>query len=484
MLSGKEFTKGNGTVLLHPYFRILTDDQIYDLHLAALEILGRTGVAVKNSEARELLGDAGAFIDGERVRFPSFLIEDAIQSAPKRITIADRNGERKVYLEDKKTYFGSVSACPSYLDPYTSKARDFLRKDLPYSIAISDYLPNISLIGMGTVVTDVPIQISGRVVFKEILKNSVKPIFFEALDVQSLRDCIEMASIISGGIERLRQTPFIIHYSEQISPLTHTEEGLGKLLLCADLRIPLIYTPMPMLGQSAPMTFAGILAQNIAEVLSGLVISQLRCKGTPFIFGGIPSILDMRTTLYSFGAAELNLLCAALTEMSHYYGLPMYGTAGCSDSKHMDEQTAVEVGISCLMASLSGANLVHDVGLLGGATIVSPQAIVLANEVIDMIFHILRRIEVNDETLALDLIDRIGPGGTFIAEDHTLAHFRDCWYSDIFDRGTYDQWVRSGSSRLSDRINQKVLKILNEHRPEPLPDKILKELDTMERSWK
>ena len=469
--------------LMRPHFRILTDDQIEELHHAALEILERTGVAVNHAEARELLGSSGARIDKSNVRIPSCLVEEAIRSAPKRITIADRNGQRRIFLEGKNVYFGSTVASPNYIDPYTRLVRRFTRSDLEKTIAVSDHLANIRLIGMGTFISDVPIRLSGKVVFKEILKNSTKPIFFEALSLEDLKDCIEMATLVSGGPESLKRDPFIIHYSEQISPLIHTEEGVDKLLLCADCEIPLIYTPMPMLGQSAPATFAGILAQNTAEVLSGLVISQLRRKGAPFIFGGIPSILDMKTTLNSYGAAELDLLCAALTEVSHYYGLPMFGTAGCSDAKVVDEQTAVEVSISCLMSSLSGANLVHDVGLIGGGLTVSLETTVLADEVIEMIKHILRGIDINSETLALDLIDRVGPGGSFIAEDHTYRHFRECWYSDLFDRGTYERWETQGRMRLSDRINRRVIEILEQHESQPLPDKTASELDAMEESW-
>ena len=466
-----------------PVFRILTPDQCDELHRAALEILERTGVNVFHGEALELLGKAGAVVDGTTVKIPSSLVEESLRSAPKRIVLSDRNGENRLFLEGRNVYFSPVVTNQLYHDPYTRKIRESTRKDLSSSITVADYLSNMDILGMGTIVTDVPGRISGRVVFKEILKHSPKPFYFEALDPESLKACIEMASVVRGGTGSLRKNPYVIHYAEPISPLTLPEESVENLFICADCGVPVIYIPMPMAGQSAPATFAGTLAQNSAESLSGLVITQLKREGTPFLFGGIPSILDMKTGLYSYGAAELNLLVASMAEMSQYYGLPMFGTAGCTDSKTIDEHTAVEFSMSCLMSALSGANLVHDVGLMAGGMMVSPESFVLADEIIEMIRHMLKPIDINSETLALDLIDRVGPGGTFLAEEHTLHHFKECWYSDLFDRGTFDNWVSKGSQPLSDRINQKALEILENHKPEPLPDRTVKKLDDMEKSW-
>jgi trimethylamine--corrinoid protein Co-methyltransferase len=457
---------------------------MYDLHLAALDILERTGVAVLHGEARNLLSDAGAVVEEQRVRIPSHLVEDAIRSAPKRITVADRSGEKRLFVDMRNVYFSPVVANSRYYDPRNRKIRPFVRRDLPETITVADHLKNMDLQGMGTIVTDLPGRISGRVVFKEILIHSTKPIYFEALNVASLKSCIEMAAVVRGGMDELRKNPYIIHYSEPVSPLNLTEEGVSKILMCADYGIPVIYIPMPMLGQSAPATFAGILAQNIAEVFAGLVIVQLRQRGAAFMFGGIPSMLDMKTALYSYGAAELNLLCAALTEISHYYSLPMFGTAGCSDAKITDEQAAVELSMSILMSALSGANLVHDIGLIGGGLTVSSEAFVLCDEIIQMVDHMLRPIEINMDTLALDLIDQVGPGGSFIETEHTLHHFRQCWYSELFDRGTYNEWEKAGSMTLSDRLNKKVLHILEHYQAEPLLKEMIDELDAIEKSWR
>ena len=466
-----------------PSFQVLTPDQCDDLHRAALEILERTGVHVFHEEARQMLREAGAAVDGDSVRIPAFLVEESLRAAPKRIVVSDRNRENRLYLEGRNVYFSPPLADQLYLDPHTGETREFVRDDLPAIVKVADHLPNMDLLGMGTIITDVPGHLSGRVVFKEILKNSVKPFYFEALDSASLTACIEMACAVRGGADELRKDPYVIHYCEPISPLTLPQESVENLLICADHGVPVIYIPLPMVGQSAPATLAGTLAQNTAESLSGLVITQLRRRGTPFVFGGIPSVLDMRTSLYSYGAVELNLLVASLSEMSLYYGLPMFGTAGCSDSCTIDEQTAVEYSMSCLMSALSGANLVHDIGILAGGMAISPEALVLADEIIEMIRHMLRPIDINSESLALDLIHEVGPGGTFLAEEHTLRHFRECWYSDLFYRGTFKDWESKGSKRLADRINEKAVEILESYEPEALPESTLAKLDDLEDSW-
>ena len=464
-------TKSNFAANVTPHFSVLSNDQIYEIHLATLEVLERTGVQIPEQEAVDLLSGAGARVsDGNRVRIPSYLVEDALRSAPERITLANRDGERTVFLEGNKVYFGTGSDCPNLLDPYTGERRRFRKEDVEEAARLCDYLPNIDFVMSLGLVSDVPTATSDRHQFEAMLVNTKKPIVFTAHDVEGMSDMIEMAAIAIGGREELRRNPFIVLYAEPISPLRHFGPAVRKLLLSAEEGIPVIYTPCPMCGATTPSTLAGTLVTANAECLSGLVISQLKRKGAPFITGGLISIMDMRAAILSYGAPELSLLSAALTEIAHFYKLPMFGTAGCSDAKILDEQAAVESAISCLMSALSGAHLVHDVGFLEYALTGSYEMVVMTNEIIGMVKRIMRGIEVSRETLAVDVIDQVGPGGNFLVEEHTLRHFRqEQWFPDLIDRRNYEDWAKAGAKTMGGRANEQVKKILSEHRPEPLP---------------
>ncbi len=250
-----------------------------------------------------------------------------------------------------------------------------------------------------------------------------------------------------------------------------------------DILISMAFCSSMIFESPHPATLAGTLVIVLAEVLSGLLISQLRVKGAPFVFGGLPGIMDMKTVSFPYGAAELNLLSAALTEMAHYYKLPMFGTAGCGDSKIMDEQNAIEISMSCMFSYLSGANWIHDVGLIGSGSIISPEAMVLADEIIQMIKKTARTIEVNTETLALEIIERIGPKGNFIEEQHTYDNFREAWYPKFFDRELFQKADGQNRDGFRSRICRETQRIIKSHIPKPLSRDVLKDLASMEKKW-
>jgi len=474
-------TKSNFTAYTTPQFRVLSDAQIYEIYLAALEVLERTGVDVFDEECVDLLRSAGSRVEGERrVRIPSYLVEGALKSAPKRITLSSRDGQRKVLLEGNRVYFGTGSDCLYIIDPFTGERRMATKEDVGKAALIADYLPNIDFFMSLGLVSDVPAPVSDRHQFQAMLLNTVKPIIFTAHDEAGMADIIEMAAVAVGGREQLRGNPCIALYAEPTSPLQHSKTALRKLLLAAQEGIPVVYTPGHTAGGTAPVTLASVLVLNNAEVLSGLVISQLRQKGAPFIVGGLPTLLDMKTAIFSYGAPEMHMLSAALTEIAHYYRLPVFSTAGCSDAKVMDQQAAIESALSCLMAALSGANLVHDIGYLESGLTGSCEMLVMANEIIAMVKRIMRGIEVNEETLALDIIDKIGPGGTFLLEKHTLHHFKkEHWPPELIDRSTYGKWMQDGEKTLGQRVNEKVRRILAEYHPEPLSPEKLRQIDAI-----
>ena len=220
------------------------------------------------------------------------------------------------------------------------------------------------------------------------------------------------------------------------------------------------------------MSQAAIIAQMCAESLSGLVVHQLKRRGAPFIFGGMPSVMDMKTTIFSYGAPEFQLGNSLMAEMAHYFELPNFGTAGTSDSQVFDGQAVLEATSSCMMAALSGANLIHDIGLLGNATIVMPEMIVATDEIIGMIHHLLCEVLVSDEALALDVFSAVGPGGEFLTHPHTLRHFRDVWYPELLYRGSARAWNVSEQLTFEQRVNAQTRELVECHQPEPLPEDV------------
>lgn len=475
------FTKSNFTTYSSPQFRILSDAQIYEIYLAALEVLERTGVDVFDEESVDLLVSAGSRVEGKRrVHIPAYLVEDALKSAPKRITLASRDGQRKVLLEGTKVYFGTGSDCPYILDPFTGERRMFTKEDVGKAALLCDYLSNIDFFMSLGLVSDVPAPVSDRHQFQAMLLNTIKPVIFTAHDEAGMADIIDMATIAMGGREKLRSNPCIALYAEPSSPLQHSKTAVRKLLMAAQESIPVVYTPGHTAGGTGPVTLAGVLVVNNAEVLSGLVISQLRQKGAPFIVGGLPTLLDMRTAIFCYGAPEMHMASAALAEIAHYYRLPMFGTAGCSDAKVMDQQAAIESSFSCLMAALSGANLVHDVGYLEYGLTGSYEMMVMTNEIIAMVKRIMRGIDVNEESLALDVIDKVGPGGNFLQEKHTLHHFRmEHWPPDLIDRSSYGKWKQDRGKTLGQRVSEKVKRILAEYHPKPLSPEQLSQIEAV-----
>jgi len=461
--------KANLTKIEGIQFRVLSLNQIKKIHLATLEVLERTGVRIGCQEGFDLLREGGCKTEGDVVHFPPHLVEWAINSAPSQVLLWDRLGNKKLALGGRNTYFGLGPTLLNMIDLKTGKRRAFKREDTANAAKVADALPNIDwVMGLGTI-SDVPPQYSDRFEFEAMVKNTSKPIVIWNYTKEGLKDSMEMASAVAGGKENLLKRPFLISYAEPISPLTGDRAATEKLLLAAEYGIPIIHTPCIQSGASAPVTLAGALVIANAENLSSLVIAQLKRKGTAFLMGGVITIMDMRDAQMSYGAPELSLALSGFTDIAHYYGVPTWGTAGCSDSKLPDEQAAVEATFSSLFSMLSGANLVHDVGYLESGKTGALEMIVMVDEILGYIRRITRGIEVNEETLAIDAIEEVGPGGHFLAHSHTLRNFRkELWQPDLSDRQTWSKWVEGGKKRMEDRTREKTQLILKTHTPAPL----------------
>jgi trimethylamine--corrinoid protein Co-methyltransferase len=460
-------------------YRFLNEDQIKAIHRSSLEILERVGIRVKNEEAVELFKGAGCRTEkGSVVHIPNVLVEECIRSAPSKITIYDRNGREAMCLGGNKRYFGLGTDLLKTFDLGDETLRPSRLQDVVNAARVADYCKEIDFIASYALPQDVPTNLMYIECFKAMVRNSVKPIFFTAAGRQDLTVIAEMAAVVAGGEERLREKPFLIHYAETTSPLSHSQSGVEKLFLCADEGIPVTYTQGMLAGASGPVTLAGAVAVANAEALSGVVLHQIRKKGAPIISGLAVVPLDMRTMIFSYGAPEYRRTDAAYADLDHYYQLPMWGTGGCSDSHCLDQQAAAEAAITILMSALSGANLIHDVGYLGQGLIGNPAAIVMCDELIGYVRRVLRGFRISEETVPMDLIERVGPGGNYLVEDHTLKHHRqEFWTPPCFNRDVPDTWMEKGSPTHGEIVTEKTVQILNTHRCDPLPEEVSRQID-------
>ncbi len=464
----------SGTVL-----EVLSEDQIKKILEASMEILESTGVVYHDEEALEIMENAGCFVEDNRVKIPARLVDQAISSAPSKVTLSNsRTRERVMELTGNNAYFGTGSDTPKFIDPYSGDRITASKETVSMATKTIDSLENLDFVMSLGIVQDVPQPVYDRHQFQAMVLNTSKPIVITANDVEGYADIIEMCEVVVGGEDELKNNPFMTLYAEPISPLQHAEDAAQKLVLAGKKSLPVVYTPCIMAGGTVPATLAGAMATGLAESLSGLVLNQQTNAGNPFIMGGVFTIMDMNTTIFSYGAPEFHLMQAGLADVSNYLDIPMFGTCGCSDSKVVDEQAAIEDALSIVMTAQSGANLNHDVGYIEHGNAASLENLVISDELIGFARRIVRGIEVNDDTLATDIIDKVGPGGHFLGEEHTMKYFKEeTWYPELFQRVFYDNWEMEGEKTLFERANEKVKDILENYEPEPLPDDVVKKLD-------
>ena len=456
-------------------FGRLSPEQCERIHNASLEILARTGVRLYEQEALDLLKKAGAFVsDGNRVRIPAGLVEKAFSTVPKRVTLYDRHGEPALYLEGHRCYYGTGSDCLFIRDHRTGDRRDPVLQDVAAAMTVCDALPNVDFVMSMFTPSDVAPYVFDRYAMEVMLNHTTKPIVFVNNDFSGCPDAVKMAEAVVGGAAALRQKPLVACYINVTSALRHNSESLQKLLFLAEKGLPALYIPVVTGGIGGPITPAGSQAMSGAAVLTGLVLSQLKREGTPLIMPGFAGdALDMRTMVSPYCAPETKGIAH---EMAHYYRLPMFGEGGMSEAKLPDQQAAAEAALTLLVASLGGVNLIHDMGYLESGLCGSLVQLAICDEMVGWIEHFMAPIEVSEETLALDLIDEVGPDGQFLETEHTRDHYREHWYPNLFDRDCYQNWVNMGEKTLTERASERIEQILAEHTPEPLPESVRQQI--------
>jgi trimethylamine--corrinoid protein Co-methyltransferase len=462
------------------YFRVLSDDQIWQIKRAAFDILEKTGAKILHKEARDLLKKAGAIVKDDVVKVPEYVVQACIQTAPKGITIFDRNKKRALEAEGRKSYYGTSTASPNTRDARTGEIHETRVKDIARGAKVADALPNIDwVMPMGSS-QDVPAFAADLHEFEAVVTNTTKPMVFIGYSKRGVELVYEMAATVAGGIDQLRAYPFLIVYPEPITPLVFPAEVVDRMFIAADLFMPQIPGPTQQLGATAPVTMAGAIALAIAEGLLSLTLVQLRRSGAPCFLGANVSGFDMSTTTLSIASPEASLGLSAQAEVAQSFGLPTWGLAGSTDSKVLDAQAGIESAFSILAQGLGGLNLIHDVGYMDGGMICSAEMLVLGNEVVGMAKHFIRGIEVNSETLARDVMQKVGPGGNFLQEEHTFRHFRnELWMPTLMSRQPYGVWQQEGAKDMAMRVQEKVKEILDTHEVPPLPGNTLSSLEKL-----
>ena len=462
-----------------PDYRLLTKEQIIELHNATLDLLLNTGVKVLNEKAQAMLKSAGCRTDGgDIVKIPGRLVEESIASAPSSVTVYNRKGAPAMELGGTNVYFGMGTDLLNTWDLKTGVLRASCLQDVVNSAIVGDYCQEIDFIASNAFPLDAPGNLAFIMEFKALMENSTKPIYFTAAGAEDLSVILDMAVSVCGGEENLREKPFIIHYAEPISPLVHSSGAVDKLFMCADRGIPLNYSPALLSGGSGPVTLAGAIVVANAEALSGLVIQQLRAAGAPAITGFSATPMDMRTGTTVYASPDERLTHSACCDLYHFYGLPVWGEAGCSDAGSLDEQAALESMASIMMASMDGCNLVHDIGYLGQGLAGSPAALVMCNEIISYVRRIMRGFDISKDRLGLDIIHEVGPGGNFLANEHTLQFCREeHWAPHIINRQSPENWQQNGGKRYAEKAVEKALDILATHQPDRLSEQDIERLD-------
>jgi trimethylamine--corrinoid protein Co-methyltransferase len=450
-----------------PVLTFLSPENKNALHEAVLRLLEETGMTLLHKPAADLLKSAGCTVDSDgRVRVPAKIVTAALSSAPKNIPIYDRNGEPAMVLGGRRAYYGTGSDLLHQVDSNTGARRRTSLADIADAARLCDALPNIDFVMSYGHPHDVETHRAYLESFHAMVENTGKPIVNTAEGRADLAAMWEIGKILRGTEAALVEKPYWIQYDEPISPLKHPFTSVDKLLFCAETRMPVIYSPAPIAGSTAPMTIAGHAVQGLAESLFGLVIHQQAAPGAPFLMGFGPAVLDMATGQCSYNAPEYLLSLVAMVEMSKFYDIPNWGYAGTTDAQFPDLQAGFEGGLLTFLSAATGSNLNHDVGYLDFGLTGCLEWIVIMDEIIGQIRRLQRGIPITDETTALSVIEEGAATGQFLTHPHTLKHLRAVqWRPKLMNRHGFEKWEAAGKPNPVEKAAERVKEILKNHTP-------------------
>jgi trimethylamine---corrinoid protein Co-methyltransferase len=460
---------------------VLSGREIGVIHDATLKILAETGVKVHHDEILMLLGQAGAKVDRATkiARMPERLVMDSITCAGKQYTLYGRDGTRQARFGFGQPSLMSSPGQYRWIDTDSGLRRAARVSDVSEAICLGDALEHVAVVG--SMAQPEEINEAWRDVYLtgELIKGTTKPTRCWVKNGKTAEYILEMYRAAAGGADALRKRPMIEAFLEPISPLQLPGHGLEILRLFALAGQPISVGPMAMAGGTAPATLAGTLAQENAEILAGVVVTQAIAPKTPMMYGGIPHIMDPRTGICSFGSPEQALMGAAMAQVARHYGFPSYINVGLTDAKLPDAQAGIEKGMSLLMGLLAGADTFGHSGICGTDHAGSLAWLMLDNELMAYAMRIARGISVSVEATATDVVAAVGPAGNFLEQEHTARHFR----SELFlpgaawTRQSWDGWEGQGRSSMGERLVAEVNRILATHTVAAADEKLAQELD-------
>ncbi len=465
-------------------YKPLSEDDIRRIHEASLTVLERTGIEVMPSECRDIFRAAGARVDeaANRVYIPRTMVEDALAKAPNEVVLCGRDPKHDLYLGGTRVYMGTGGAAVQVLDLETGCVRESTLRDVAAIARLVDALDNIHFYLRPCVARDIPIELLDINTYYASLANTTKHVTGNCFWVSSVRDVVEMASLIVGSREALRERPIIsVTNCWTVSPLRYAPETVAVLTEVVRQDIPVFLSSAPQAGATSPAALAGTLVQINAEELSGVVYTQLVRPGARIILGYVPSVSDLRTGNFIGGAAEFALMHAAAAQLGQFYGLPVYNSSGLTDAKIPDIQAGYEKGITGLAAALAGANYIHHAaGFLESMLTVAYEQYVIDDDINGTIMRMVRGIEVNDETLSVEVIDEVcrgrgdePPAGHFLGTRQSLQLMHsEYYYPHSADRRRRRDWEEDGSLDMWEVARRQARHILATHHPTPLPPEV------------
>ncbi len=460
-------------------FDLISTDGVRRLHEASLSILEETGVKILEQNALKLLGDNGAEVNHQNniAKLPSDLVKKSLKKCPSTYRMYGRDGKRYCELGDGKLHTRSNLGRRYVVDAFAGERRPATWKDLEDGIKLIEGLKNVEMTSAPVTPQDIEPAMRDIYQWYAVFKNSVKPISgpytYSSL---SARFIFKMAETVCGGEKELQERPVVRYFQcESVTPLVYNRTAMEILFEYAKRNLPVVFAPMGMAGGTAPATLAGAVALLNAEILAGITVGQLLCPGLRVSYGSNSSILDMKTAAFANGAPEMGLLAMLLGSLSRYYELPFFAISNVSDALRPDSQASVEKTLSALSAMLAGAE-VGGVGYIGNEAFSYEQA-VIDDEILGAVFRIAEGVEISEETLALEVIKSVGPGGNYLKHKHTRDHFRrEQWNPEIFNRKRWETWEREGKKTILQRAKERSDQLIASHKVEPLPSEVDREL--------
>jgi trimethylamine--corrinoid protein Co-methyltransferase len=450
------------------FFRLLAQEDIKQIDLTGRRILEEVGIRILDDGLVRRIESEGARVDREnqRIYLDGGLLDELIAKAPRRFILYSRDGRNNIHLGEGRVHFANGGRVFRILDMGTRGYRSTMLRDIVQSAVLVDNLEYISFYIIACQAHDVEPESYHLNDFFHSFNRTAKHVMGGCTNLEGARQVWDLASLIAGGEEELTEKPLVSIITNPISPLTIDADTSDILSFCAQRGIPITCAPAPIAGATAPVTLAGTLSQMHAEALAGVALTQLFSPGARVLYGAVPSTMDMRQIEFTFGSVEMAMMNAAAVQLAKIYDLPVYGSGGVTEAKRPDIQAGSEKTFSNLMVAMSGADCVHlAAGILDSGNSISYEQYIIDNEIIGMIHKILSNIRVDNNTLGFDVIKKVGPGGNYVMEDHTIEHMMDeFYYPELSVRCIFDIWETKGRPSMLSRSNERVLEILEKRR--------------------